>query len=87
MFGGGYDSYLEERAVNRRHRREQYEQFAEKKADLVARAAYREWSSHGVRNAIRKSPDNDKIRRRAAAESSENRPRRCVRWKPHRPTR
>lgn len=72
VFGGGYDSYLEERAVNRRHRREQYEQFAEKKADLVARArTAREWSSHGVRNAIRKSPDNDKIRRRAAAESSE----------------
>ncbi len=72
VFGGGYASYLEEREVGRRHRREQYEQFAEKKADLVARArTQREWSSHGVRNAIRKAPDNDKIRRRAAAESSE----------------
>ena len=41
-------------------------------ADLVARArTQREWSSQGVRNAIRKAPDNDKIRRRAAAESSE----------------
>lgn len=72
LFGGGYDSYLEEREVNRRHRREQYEEFAEKKADLVARArTQREWSSQGVRNAIRKAPDNDKIRRRAANESSE----------------
>lgn len=72
VFGGGYDSYLEEREVGRRHRREQYEEFAEKKADLVARARkQREWSSHGVRNAIRKAPDNDKIRRRAATESSE----------------
>lgn len=72
VFGGGYDSYLDEREVSRRHRREQYEEFAEKKADLVARArTAREWSSHGVRNAIRKSPDNDKIRRRAAMESSE----------------
>ena len=72
MFGGGYDSYLEEREVHRRHRRQEYEEFAEKKADLVARArTTREWSSQGVRNAIRKSPDNDKIRRRAAAESSE----------------
>ena len=72
MFGGGYESYLEEREVARRHRREQYDEFAEKKADLVARARkQREWSSQGVRNAIRKSPDNDKIRRRAAAESSE----------------
>ena len=72
MFGGGYDSYLEEREVHRRHRRHEYEEFADKKADLVARArTQREWSSQGVRNAIRKSPDNDKIRRRAAAESSE----------------
>lgn len=72
VFGGGYESYLQERDVNRRHKREQYEEFAEKKADLVARSrTMREWSSQGVRNAIRKAPDNDKIRRRAAAESSE----------------
>ena len=72
VFGGGYESYLEEREIGRRHRREQYEEFAEKKADLVARArTQREWSSQGVRNAMRKSPDNDKIRRRAATESSE----------------
>ena len=72
VFGGGYESYLAEREVNRRHRREQYEEFAEKKADLVARARIqREWSSQGVRNAIKKAPDNDKIRRRAATESSE----------------
>jgi ATPase subunit of ABC transporter with duplicated ATPase domains len=72
VFGGGYDSYLEEREVGRRHRREQYDEFAEKKADLVARArTQREWSSQGVRNAMRKAPDNDKNRRRAATESSE----------------
>ncbi len=72
VFGGGYESYLEEREVARRHRREEYDEFADKKADLVARArTQREWSSQGVRNAIRKAPDNDKIRRRAASESSE----------------
>jgi ATPase subunit of ABC transporter with duplicated ATPase domains len=72
VFGGGYESYLEERAVGRRHRREQYDEFADKKADLVARARIqREWSSQGVRNAMRKAPDNDKNRRRAATESSE----------------
>ena len=72
VFGGGYDSYLEEREVARRHRREEYEEYADRKADLVARArTQREWSSQGVRNAIRKAPDNDKIRRRAATESSE----------------
>ncbi|PCN46886.1 heme ABC transporter ATP-binding protein [Curtobacterium sp. 'Ferrero'] len=72
LFGGGYDSYLEEREIARRHRRDAYEEFAATKADLVSRArTQREWSSQGVRNAMRKNPDNDKIRRRAASESSE----------------
>lgn len=72
IFGGGYESYLEEREVARRHRREQYDEFADKKADLVARArTQREWSSQGVRNAMRKAPDNDKNRRSAQTESSE----------------
>jgi ATPase subunit of ABC transporter with duplicated ATPase domains len=72
VFGGGYESYLEERATARRHQREKYDEFAEKKADLVSRArTQREWSSQGVRNAMKKAPDNDKIRRKASAESSE----------------
>ncbi|ROR90743.1 ATPase subunit of ABC transporter with duplicated ATPase domains [Nocardioides aurantiacus] len=72
VYDGGYDAYLEERATARRHAREAYEEFADKKADLVGRArTQREWSSQGVRNAIKKAPDNDKIRRRASVESSE----------------
>ncbi|MFZ8755818.1 ABC-F family ATP-binding cassette domain-containing protein [Microbacterium sp. HMH0099] len=72
VYGGGYDAYLEERATVRRHAREKYDEFAEKKADLVARArTQREWSSQGVRNAMKKAPDNDKIRRKASMESSE----------------
>ncbi|MDP3949671.1 ABC-F family ATP-binding cassette domain-containing protein [Microbacterium sp.] len=72
VYGGGYDAYLEERATIRRHAREKYDEFADKKADLVSRArVQREWSSQGVRNAIKKSPDNDKIRRKASVESSE----------------
>ncbi|SIO21541.1 ABC-F family ATP-binding cassette domain-containing protein [Agromyces cerinus] len=72
IYGGGYDAYLEERATARRQQRDDYEEFAAKKADLVSRArTQREWSSQGVRNAMKKSPDNDKIRRKAATESSE----------------
>ena len=72
VYDGGYDAFLEERAVARRHAREAYEEFSDKKADLVRRArVQREWSSQGVRNAIKKSPDNDKIRRKAQMESSE----------------
>ena len=72
VYDGGYDSFLEERAIAKRHAREAYNEFADKKADLVGRArTQREWSSQGVRNAMKKSPDNDKIRRRASTESSE----------------
>jgi ATPase subunit of ABC transporter with duplicated ATPase domains len=72
VYGGGYDAFLEERETARRHAREEYDEFADKKADLVARArTQREWSSQGVRNAIKKAPDNDKIRRKASVESSE----------------
>ncbi len=72
IYGGGYDAYLEERATLRRQAREKYEEYAETKSDLVSRArTQREWSSQGVRNAMKKSPDNDKIRRKAATESSE----------------
>lgn len=72
VYDGGYDAFLEERAVAKRHAREAYEEYAEKKQDLVARArTQREWSSQGVRNAMKKNPDNDKIRRRASMESAE----------------
>ncbi|MEV7605000.1 ABC-F family ATP-binding cassette domain-containing protein [Paenarthrobacter sp. NPDC089322] len=72
VYDGGYESFLEERAVAKRHARERYEEFASTKADLVARArTQREWSSQGVRNAMKKNPDNDKIRRAANTESSE----------------
>ena len=72
VYGGGYEAYLEERATLRRQAREKYEEFAEQKQDLVSRArTQREWSSQGVRNAMKKSPDNDKLRRRANSESSE----------------
>ncbi|MET1153441.1 ATP-binding cassette domain-containing protein, partial [Arthrobacter sp.] len=58
--------------VARRHAREAYDEFSEKKADLVARArTQREWSSQGVRNAMKKNPDTDKIRRKASTVSSE----------------
>jgi ATPase subunit of ABC transporter with duplicated ATPase domains len=72
VYDGGYDAFLDARAVARRHAREAYDEFADKKADMVSRArVQREWSSQGVRNAMKKSPDNDKIRRRAQSESSE----------------
>ncbi len=72
VYGGGYDSYLEERARARRHAREEYDEYADTKAGLEARARMQKgWADKGVRNALKKSPDNDKIRKAAATSSSE----------------
>lgn len=58
---GGYEAYLVEREVARRHAREEYEEYAETKADLEARARMqRNWMAKGVRDSIKKSKDGDK---------------------------
>ncbi|MFJ7911684.1 ABC-F family ATP-binding cassette domain-containing protein [Kitasatospora sp. NPDC096204] len=72
LYGGGYEAYLEERAVARRHAREEYDEYADTKAGLEARARMqRGWMENGVRNARRKSSDNDKIGRAMRTESTE----------------
>jgi len=72
VYGGGYDAYLEERAVARRHAREAYEEYAGTRATLIDRQrTQRNWMDKGVRNARRKAPDNDKIGRATRVESSE----------------
>ena len=72
LFGGGYDAYLAEREVARRHAREAYEDYADRRDALGERArTQRNWMEHGVRNARRKATDNDKIGRKFRAESSE----------------
>jgi ATPase subunit of ABC transporter with duplicated ATPase domains len=58
---GGYEAYLVEREVARRHAREEYEEFAGTKAGLEARARMqRNWMAKGVRDSIKKSTDGDK---------------------------
>jgi ATPase subunit of ABC transporter with duplicated ATPase domains len=58
---GGYDAYLVERDVARRHAREEYEEYADTKASLEARARMqRNWLAKGVRDSIKKSKDGDK---------------------------
>jgi ATPase subunit of ABC transporter with duplicated ATPase domains len=71
-YGGGYAGYLEEREVARRHAREEYEEYADTRAALEARArTQRAWMEKGVKNARRKATDNDKIGRKFRAESTE----------------
>jgi ATPase subunit of ABC transporter with duplicated ATPase domains len=72
VYDGGYDSYLAEREVARRHAREAYEEYDDKLGTLKDRAQMqRNWMAQGVRNARRKSTDNDKIGRKLRAEASE----------------
>ncbi|MEV0266742.1 ABC-F family ATP-binding cassette domain-containing protein [Streptomyces sp. NPDC050617] len=72
VYGGGYAAYLEERERARRHAREAYEEYADTRAGLQARArTQRNWMEHGVRNARRKATDNDKISRKTRVESTE----------------
>ncbi|TQF06010.1 ABC-F family ATP-binding cassette domain-containing protein [Kitasatospora acidiphila] len=72
LYGGGYQSYLDERARARRHAREEYEEYADTKASLEARSRMQKsWADKGTRNALKKSPDNDKIRKAASVSSSE----------------
>lgn len=73
LYGGGYEAYLDEREVARRHAREDYEEYADKKAALQERAqTQRAWMDKGVRNARRKAGnDNDKIGRKFRSEASE----------------
>lgn len=71
-YGGGYAAYLEEREVARRHARADFEEYADTKSGLEARArTQRGWMEKGVKNARRKATDNDKIGRKFRSESSE----------------
>lgn len=72
LYGGGYQSYLDERDRARRHAREEYEEYADTKASLEARSRMQKsWADKGTRNALKKSPDNDKNRKAASVSSSE----------------
>ncbi|MCR3749684.1 ABC-F family ATP-binding cassette domain-containing protein [Lentzea californiensis] len=72
LYGGGYESYLEERARARQHARDDYDEFADTKASLEARARMqRSWMDKGVKNARRKATDNDKNARKFRADATE----------------
>ncbi|QGN58497.1 ABC-F family ATP-binding cassette domain-containing protein [Nostocoides sp. HKS02] len=72
VYEGGYDAYLAEREVARRHAREAYEDYADTRTRLEERAVtQRNWMTVGVRNARRKKTDNDKFVPAFRAESAE----------------
>ncbi|WP_328307638.1 ATP-binding cassette domain-containing protein [Streptomyces sp. NBC_00442] len=72
LYGGGYEAYLEERATARRHARDDFEEYADKRSALEGRAQMqRSWMDKGVKNARRKATDSDKLGKKFRSESSE----------------
>ena len=64
VFGGGYEAYLAEREVRRRHAREAFEEYADTKADLTTRMrSQRAWAVQGVTKEKKNPKDNDKAQR------------------------
>ncbi|MCA8977688.1 MAG: ABC-F family ATP-binding cassette domain-containing protein [Planctomycetes bacterium] len=72
VYGGSYEAYLEERSTARRHAAEAYAEFADRRAELEARARrQRAWMQKGVKTARRKAKDRDKMGRAFRVEATE----------------
>jgi len=70
-YDGGWEAYLAEREVDRRHAREQYDEYADKRTALGAQVqATREMSVRGALRAKRRAPDGDKNVRGARLEGA-----------------
>jgi ATPase subunit of ABC transporter with duplicated ATPase domains len=71
LYNGGYDAYLEERALRRSHQREAYDEFEDKRSALASQAQrQREQSVRGALRAKRKQPDNDRAAKGARIEAA-----------------
>jgi len=71
VYGGGYQAYLAEREVSRRHAREVFEQYADRRSGLEERGrTQRAWMDSGLRKSKIKK-DNDKMGRGFRVEQTE----------------
>ena len=71
LYGGGYDTYLESRALARRQARDAFEDYDDKRSGLVDQAQrQREQSVRGAVRAKRKMPDNDRAAKGARLEAA-----------------
>ena len=72
VYGGSYESYLEERETARQHASDAYAENSGRRAELQARARrQRAWMSKGVKNARRKAKDRDKMGRAFRSDATE----------------
>ncbi len=72
LYGGGYESYLEERKRARLHARERYDDYAERVGALTERArTQRAWADKGAGTARRDRSERDKFIRHHNVATSE----------------
>ena len=72
LYGGGYQAYLTERETARRHARQRYDEYADTVSGLQERAQMqRSWLDAGLRKAVTRQRDNDKIGRKFRVEQTE----------------
>ena len=71
LYQGGWDAFLEARALGKRQALAAFEVFQDKKSGLVQQAQrQREQSVRGALRAKRKSPDNDRVAKGARIEAA-----------------
>ena len=71
LSGGGFEAYVEARALRRRQSRTAFEDFEDKRSGLVQQAQrQREQSVRGALRAKRKMPDNDRAGKGARIEAA-----------------
>jgi len=71
LYNGGWDAFLEARALAKRQAKEQYDDFDDKRAGLVQQAQrQREQSVRGALRAKNKRPDNDRAAQGARIEAA-----------------
>jgi ATPase subunit of ABC transporter with duplicated ATPase domains len=71
LYNGGFEAYLEARALRRQQARDAYEEFEDKRTGLVQQAQrQREQSVRGALRAKRKMPDNDRAAKGARIEAA-----------------
>jgi ATPase subunit of ABC transporter with duplicated ATPase domains len=73
VYDGGWEAYLENKALARRHAEEAYEVNQSQRADLKSRSQQqREWSTSGVNRAKKDLSEKDKFIRNFRVNSSEH---------------
>jgi ATPase subunit of ABC transporter with duplicated ATPase domains len=71
LYGGGFEAYVEARALRRQQARDAYEEYEDKRTGLVQQAQrQREQSVRGALRAKRKMPDNDRAGKGARIEAA-----------------